>query len=67
MDTQDLTIKEVAKVFNISLSSVWKMIGNEMLKSYRVGRSVRIPYSEIDRIREDHRITPDTLYYENLS
>ena len=67
MNAKDLTIKEVAKVFNISLSSVWKMIGNETLKSYRIGRSVRIPYSEIDRIREDYKITPDTLYYEKPS
>lgn len=52
----DLTIKEFAATLNVSLPTIWKYIKSGDINAYKVGRSVRIPHTEIDRIRVDNRI-----------
>ena len=52
----DLTVKGLAEALNVSLPTVWKYIKSGNIHAYKVGRAVRIPYTELDRIREDNRI-----------
>jgi len=46
-------VPEVAEKLGISEKTVWAWIGARRLAVHRVGRSVRVPESEIRRILDD--------------
>lgn len=52
----DFTIQEFATALQISQPTVWKYIGLGSIHAYKIGRSVRIPRSELSRIRAENRI-----------
>lgn len=43
------SIKQVAKKLNVSTSTVRRQIKEGLLKSVRVGNSIRIPQEEVDK------------------
>lgn len=47
----DFTIKEFAQVLRIHPMTVHRMIKSGGVEIYRVGRAVRIPYTELERIQ----------------
>jgi len=53
MDTQFYTIAEFAKVLKISIPTVKRWIKSGKIKVLRVGRVVRIPKEEIDRLMSE--------------
>jgi len=53
---RDFTIQQFAHSLRVSLPTVWKYIGRGEIHAYKLGRSVRIPYEELERIRNDNRI-----------
>lgn len=54
--TTDFTVDQFAKAIGVSKPTVWKHIGQGTLHAYRLGRCVRIPSSELDRIREENKL-----------
>lgn len=52
----DLTIEQFSRLVGVSKPTVWKYIGNGSISAYRLGRSVRIPREEFDRIREENKV-----------
>lgn len=52
----DFTVGEFAQILSVSLPTIWKFIGRGDISAYRLGRSVRIPFEELARIRESNRI-----------
>lgn len=54
--TTDLTIEQFSRLVGVSKPTVWKYIGNGSIGAYRLGRSVRIPREEFDRIREENKV-----------
>lgn len=52
----DFTVQEFANTLRVSMPTVWKYIGLGSIHAYKIGRSVRIPNSELDRIRSENRI-----------
>ena len=50
--TKLLKVPEAAEQLNISQKSTWAMIYRRDIEVVRIGRSVRIPLSEIDRLIE---------------
>ena len=57
--TTDFTVSTLASALCISKPTVWKYIGNGTIHAYRLGRSVRIPYDELNRLRFENRIGGD--------
>lgn len=51
-----LTIPEFAAEFGISVKTAWKMRADGRLSVLKIGRSIRIERSELDRIAEEARI-----------
>lgn len=52
----DFTVETLAEALRLSKPTIWKHIGNGSIHAYRLGRSVRIPHQELERIRNDNRI-----------
>jgi excisionase family DNA binding protein len=48
-----VTVKEFAAHFGIHERTVWRMIAGNKIKIVRLGRLVRIPRSEVDRLEKD--------------
>lgn len=48
---KDLSVREAAYTFNCSEKLVRKLISNDLLKAYKVSRAIRIPASEIARMK----------------
>jgi excisionase family DNA binding protein len=49
--TQFYTVREVAKILNLGLSTTYKVISEGHIAAVRIGGSVRVPPTEIDRLR----------------
>ena len=49
--TQFYTVREVAKILNLGLSTTYKVIAEGHITAVRIGGSVRVPPTEIDRLR----------------
>jgi excisionase family DNA binding protein len=47
------TRKQVAKILNFSLRTIDTMIKNDQLNAVKIGKSVRIPISEIRKFEID--------------
>lgn len=52
----EFTVKSFANEIGVSLPTVWKYIGLGTIHAYKLGRAVRIPSSELERLRADNRI-----------
>lgn len=52
----EFTVASFAEALCVSKPTIWRYIGNGTIHAYRFGRSVRIPYKELERIRNDNRI-----------
>ena len=52
----DFTVANFAEVINLSKPTVWKYISTGSIRAYRMGKSVRIPFTELDRIRNENRV-----------
>lgn len=53
MVCQLVTAKEVSRVLSLSLPQVYALASEGTLPSVRIGRNVRFPVSEIERIAKD--------------
>jgi excisionase family DNA binding protein len=51
--TRLLKVPEVADILALSQKTVWQWIGLRRIAVVRLGRAVRIPQSEIDRLMEE--------------
>lgn len=51
-----LTAREVATFFRLSVSSVRQMTRNHRIGYIRIGRSVRIPRDEVERLLREGRV-----------
>ena len=47
------TVKEFAKIFNVSDLTVRRWIDSGLIEVVRVGRTIRIPESEIKRLQKE--------------
>ena len=60
----DYTVPQVAKEFSCSSGTVKNWIKAGRIKAYRLGgetgRDYRIPWAEVDRIRNEWKVSPDT-------
>jgi len=60
----DYTVPQVAKEFNCSSGTVKNWIKAGRINAYRLGgetgRDYRIPWAEVDRIRNEWKVSPDT-------
>lgn len=45
------TIKEVAKIFNVHFNTVRNWIDEGLIKTVKIGRTVRIPDEEVERLK----------------
>ena len=50
--SNDLTVSEFARITNTSKTTVWRMIRDGQVLTYRMGRAVRIPREELVRLRK---------------
>ena len=48
-----LKVPEAAEMLALSPKTVWQWIGERRIGVVRLGRAVRVPQSEIDRLMED--------------
>ena len=46
-------VQQAAEIWNVSVKCAWNWIAQERVGVVRLGRSVRIPQSEIDRLIEE--------------
>lgn len=53
------TTKEVADMFRVSMQAIRNMIDRHEIKAVRIGRSYRIPVSEIERITTPKEFADD--------
>ena len=49
-EIQLLKVSEVAKILNVNKMTVYFLIKQEVIKSIKIGRSIRIPKSEVERM-----------------
>ena len=57
MDQKPYRVEEVASLLGLSALTIYRRIKDNTIKSVRIGRSIRIPSSEVKRLTEssDHR------------
>jgi len=48
-----LKVPEAAEILSLSQKTVWQWIGERRIGVVRLGRAVRVPLSEIDRLMEE--------------
>jgi excisionase family DNA binding protein len=53
----NLTIKECARLLALSELTVRKLAWDGKIKSTRIGKAVRVPASEVDRIIKEGTVT----------
>jgi len=58
MTTQDFTVQTFANATDTSAVSIWRQISKGKIKAYKIGRSTRIAFSELERIRNSNQIQP---------
>jgi excisionase family DNA binding protein len=58
MITQDFTVPTFANATDTSPVSIWRQISKGKIKAYKIGRSTRIPFSELERLRNENQIQP---------
>jgi len=51
-----LTVREVAEYFNLSISTVYKMIQERIIPHIKVGKNIRIKRVDLERIEEKNYI-----------
>jgi len=51
--TKLLKVPEAAEILNMSQKGIWAWIGARRISVVRLGRAVRIPQSEIERLIEE--------------
>jgi excisionase family DNA binding protein len=57
MDQKPYRVEEVASLLGLSSITVYRRIKDHTIRSVRIGRSIRIPSSEVKRLTEssEHR------------
>lgn len=50
-----LTVKEFAEMFRLSPQTVYLMIGDGRVNTVRIGKAIRIPAEEIERIEKGEK------------
>lgn len=58
MITQDFTVQTFANATDTSTVSIWRQISKGKIKAYKIGRSTRIAFSELERIRSTNQVKP---------
>ncbi len=53
MPSRLLRVPEAAEMLALSPKTVWQWIGERRILVVRLGRAVRVPQSEIDRLMEE--------------
>lgn len=49
--TQDLTVAETAQEIQVHPQTVYRWIAERRIRAYRIGRAVRVPWAELQRLR----------------
>lgn len=50
---ESYTLKELAERWKLSYMTIWTMVKNGEIKSFRVGNSIRVTAEELKRIEGD--------------
>lgn len=58
MDTNLLTLTEVANLFHVSKSTVYRMVQSRILPFYRLGGNLRFKEDDIMAFLESQRVKP---------
>jgi len=53
---------EVARVFQISRVTVFRWVQDGNIKAYKLGKHIKIPSSEIERLCNKFKLPEDLLY-----
>lgn len=53
-----ITPKELAKAWQVDVETVYRLVKKGTLKGHKIGRSVRIARSEVDRYLESVKVEP---------
>lgn len=56
-----LRVPEVARIFNVSRPTVYRMVKSGELEAFTISGSIRIPAEAVSRYLESHRVDPDSL------
>jgi len=59
MDTKPRTIREAARELNLSTSTIRAWVGQRRIGHVKLGRSIRVPVGEIQRLLEGGYIPPE--------
>lgn len=60
-----ITPKELSKILNKSIPSVYRLIGKRVFPFYKIGGSLRFSKPEIEKYLDDIRIETMTKQYEH--
>jgi len=58
MTQPDFTVPSFAAIMGVTPVTVWRQIAKEKVKAYKIGRSTRIAFTELERIRSSNQIQP---------
>jgi excisionase family DNA binding protein len=53
------SIADICQEFDLCRATVTSLISRGELRAFRVGKAIRVPYSELDALRERNAIRPD--------
>ncbi|MDO8659837.1 MAG: helix-turn-helix domain-containing protein [Candidatus Parcubacteria bacterium] len=60
-----ITPKELSRLLNISMASIYRLIGKRVFPFYKIGGSLRFSKPEIEKYLDDIRIDPMAKQYEH--
>lgn len=58
MINPDFTIPTFAEITGVTPVTVWRQISKGKIKAYKIGRSTRIAFTELERIRSTNQVKP---------
>ena len=59
--SRSYTVKETAARLGVSTKSIYQLALDGRLRSYRVGRAIRVPAEDIERFQSERSALPATL------
>lgn len=57
VDARFAKVDEVAGMLQVSKMTVYRLVENQKLPAYRIGRGIRIPINAVWKYVEDQRVT----------
>lgn len=50
-----LTVKDITKIFNLSLAATYRLIYSKEINFYKIGNSLRIKEEDLEKYLKEHR------------